>query len=607
MKGIKPFLIDYILKKITTLKKKVNNNSYIMFGTGEEVVVFRNILFKESFTNDDINDLLICYSDHIMSDYELLEFVSNNNYIYYEMDEVGVNFDIRDVIIYYLLHSGDFNIISGVFKLFSNDLVGIVKDSEMLLYGDLNIGNTLYDLDSCYKKIVECNERNLRIKKIISLMSLLDIRDFKEDFKVFGITYDDIDSYIDEFEKHKNIESSIIKRLLDNMLLLEDRKIGDNKLAKEVLVTYRNYSNKYLYFNLGEFIRYYNSNHNNDFSSFYYNRNGQLDVEILYSILTKKDDEVDSFTMYAEFLGKVKGLTDISYEWQCKMADFCNGHMQRNNIRKMITVSYFNIIENLKKPIDITLNYYIYLSVSEEYREAFYEVIKWYYNNDKKCFGRNIFIDNDDVKRNTFLLILENCKKEIFENFKDRKIIHKGYFELIRDMIGYRYITVKGWNEYLDNIVNEYYAKEGLIHINEMFKLLENGDELLLYQEENFEYSEFKQMCLALCTLYPELESMISLVKNKLYDEISTKVIDKRLLVDKLIVEKHSEVIRAFIDSECKSKLHFLTLAKIDDLRFDRAISVVREYNHPLYEEYRKKILDCYNIGYHPLEKSKKK
>lgn len=114
-------------------------------------------------------------------------------------------------------------------------------------------------------------------------------------------------------------------------------------------------------------------------------------------------------------------------------------------------------------------------------------------------------------------------------------------------------------------------------------------------------------MCLALCTLYPELESMISLVKNKLYDEISTKVIDKRLLVDKLIVEKHSEVIRAFIDSECKSKLHFLTLAKIDDLRFDRAISVVREYNHPLYEEYRKKILDCYNIGYHPLEKSKKK
>ena len=595
MKGIKSFLIDYTLKKINILRKKASSNSYVMFGTSDEVVLFRSVLFKDSFTNDDINDLLICFSDRVMRDFELLEFVSNNGYVYYEMDEACINFDIRNIIIYYLLQSSDFNVVLGVFKLFSNELVAIIEDRDILLYGDLNIGDTLYDLYSCYNEIVECNDRDLKIKKAISLMALLNIEYFKDDFRILGITYEDIDAYIEEYEKNKKIDSSIIKRLLDNMLLLEDRTLGDNKLTREVLIAYKNYSNNHLCFNLGEFIRYYNSNCDNDFSCFYYNKSGRLDVEILYSILTRKEDEADSFTMYGEYLSKVRGLNDINYEWQSKMADFCNGHMQKNNLRRMITVSYFNIIENLKKPIDTTLNYYIYLNVLEEYRDSFYEVIRWYYNQDNIYFGRNIFVDNDEVKKNTFLLILEDCKKAIYEDFKHRKFIHKEYLELIRRMIGYKYITIKDWNEYLYSIAREYYAKEGILHIGKMLLIIAEGGSLLAYQEENFEYSEFKHMCTSLRILYPDMSSDVLLVSDRLNSEIEDSVITNRNYMDEIILQRHSKVIRKFIESDCVSKTHFLNVTGIGDLSFERSVNVVRGQNPELYEAYRNKIMHCIN------------
>lgn len=595
MKGIKSFLIDYTLKKNNVLRKKASSVPYVMFGISEEVVLFRNILFKDSFTNDDINDLLICYSDHVMGDTELLDFVSNNGYVYYEMEEACINFDIRNIIIFYLLQSSDFNVVLGVFKIFSNDLVEIVKDRDISLYGDLNIGDTLYDLNTCYKEIVECNDRDLRMKKAISLMALLDIEYFKEDFRILGITYEDIDTYIEGYEKDKKIDSSIIKRLLDNILLLDERYLGDNKQVRDVLVAYKNYSKNHLCFSLGEFIRYYNSNYDNDFSSFYYNKRGQLDAEILYSILTRKEDEVDSFTMYGEYLDKVRGLTDINYEWQSKMSDFGNGHLQRSNLRRMITVSYFEIIEKLKKPIDVTLNYYIYLNVPEEYRDTFYEVIRWYYNQDNNYFGRNIFVDSEEAKKKTFLLILDDCKKAIYEDFKRRKFIHKEYLELIRKMIGYKYITIKDWNEYLYSIAREYYAKEGVLHIGKMLMIMAEGGSLLAYQEENFEYSEFKHMCTSVKMLYPDMSSDVLLVYDRLNSEIENNVITNRSYMDEIILQRHSKIVREFIESNCVSKTHFLNVTGIGDLRFDRAINVVREQNPELYEAYRDKIMRCLN------------
>lgn len=593
--------IEIISKKvendITKLRKIEIAYPYISFGTSDEVILFRDVLKKELLDSDDINDLLICYSDHIMSDDELLNLVLNNKYILYEMDEVTLNVDVRNLIIKYLLCTNNKEIILEILKLYGTALIGDETNEK-----------SLYDVYLLINDILNETNFNKKQERIILFMMNYDIKYFLLIFKEFNLDYSCIEKFIKNTENNgTRFTSDSILLLLNNKLAIENKYLGDSSLVSKVKNEYEKYSSSHITFNLIDFIKYYNMMFNDNFSAFYYNKpNSKLDVELLISILARNDEDKDNIMIYGEYLGTFKSLNNLNCEWQEWLTRYIKNKINNDYHTKKVIDKYANQIERLKDNINITLEYYIYLNVLDEDREAFYNVLKWFYTNDKNYFGRNIFLSTVEQKDETFKLIVSSYKERIFTDFGKRKEIHKYYFDFIRKMTNWRYISLSKWNEYLDNVTLEYYAKEGLIHINEMVKLLENGDELLLYQEENFEYSEFKQMCLALCTLYPELESVVSLVKDKLYDEISTKVIDKRLLVDKMIVEKHSEVIRAFIASECKSKLHFLTLAKIDDLRFDRAISVVRKYNHPLYEEYRKKMLDCYNIGYHPLEKVKK-
>ena len=134
MEFIRSFLVDYLKKKIDLVRKRNFDNPYICFGHSDEVVLFRNVYSKDFYSNDDINDLLICFSDHLMDDYELLAFVSNSPYIFYEMDEASTNIDIRNIILLYLLQSNDFDIILGVFKLFSINLLELVENDDISLY-----------------------------------------------------------------------------------------------------------------------------------------------------------------------------------------------------------------------------------------------------------------------------------------------------------------------------------------------------------------------------------------------------------------------------------------------------------------------------------------
>lgn len=595
MDSIKSFLVDYLKKKINFVKKKAFSNFFVSFGNSDEVVLFRNVLNKEYFTNDDINDLLICFSDHVMDDYELLEFVSNNSYVFYEMDEATTNMDIRNIIIFYLLQSNDLNIVLGVFKLFSISVLEMLDDKDISLYGGLEYGNTLYDLYNCYVGIINEENIELRRKKAISFMSLFNIDIFKEEFKKLGISFDDIESFTNDYEKEHVMSEACILRLLNNMLLIEDRILGDNELLKEVLTCYKSYIENHVVFNLDEFIKFYNYYFNRDFSSFFYNKKKVLlDVNLLYSILNRSTN-VDSFSLYGEYLDIFKSLNNVKKNYVGQVDSFKKGIKEKEDSRNEVLSLYGEYIDKLKNPINVTLKYYIYLNIPEEYRDTFYEIIKWYYDNNNDFFGRNVFAESDDIKKNTFDMILAECKERILEDFKHRKAIHKDYLCLVKKMIGSKYITIKNWNEYLYVIYREYYCKEGLLHISEMLKLVNMGRSLLEYQEENFEYSEFKFMCTAVKLQYPDMSLDIDNLYELLSKEKEEAILLSRNYVDELILFRHATIIREFVDSECISRKHFLNVTGISDLRFDRAVNVVREQDHELYELYRMKIMKSLN------------
>lgn len=580
LKSFITIMSNKVESDILKFKKKIAFNTYIILGSSDEVVLFKSVLRKEILDSDDINDLLLCYSDHIMDDFELLEFITMNKHIFYEMDEAVFNADIRNLIIKYLLQSNDNNIIFGLLKLFGTELIGI------------NSPYTLYDLYLVIQDIIDEKDIKIRKGKAIKFMMNYSIRPFLEIFRSLNIEYSDIEKYILESEELGiKFFPDNIALLLDNKLIIEDRKLGNDYLVKRVITEYKKYSKEHITFNLNEFINYYNSTFNDDFSCFYYNKkNAKLDVELLISILSRNDEYEDSFMIYGEYLDRFRSLNDINYMWQENLSSFFNTKLQVDNDIKRVLVECSSIIENLKNGIDVTLEYYVYLNVPLELRDAFMKVLRWYMNNDSKYFGRNIFFNTDEQKDNTFKMILSSYKEDIFNNFMNRKLIHKEYLAFIRRMTSTRYISVGDWNDYLYSVTREYYIREGLIHFNAMNELLDNGETLLNYQIENFSLTDLQCMTAALRYAVPEMDGKVKRVKTALDKEIYDSVMTNRLYIEDLILERHSGIIREFINSECSNKVSFVKSLGISGTRFDRAIQVVRDKNPELYEQYSYKV-----------------
>ena len=184
LKSFIAIMSNKVESDILKFKKKIAFNSYIILGSSDEVVLFKSVLRKEILNSDGINDLLLCYSDHIMDDFELLEFITMNKHIFYEMDEAVFNADIRNLIIKYLLQSSDNNIIFGLLKLFGTELIGI------------NSPYTLYDLYLVIQDIIDEKDIKIRNGKAIKFMMNYSIRPFLEIFRSLNIEYSDIEKYI---------------------------------------------------------------------------------------------------------------------------------------------------------------------------------------------------------------------------------------------------------------------------------------------------------------------------------------------------------------------------------------------------------------------------
>lgn len=583
-------IVDMVTNKVESdifkLKMKVARNNYIMCGTSDEVVLFRSVLRKDMLSNDDVNDLLICFSDHIMDDNELLSFVLNNKHVFYEMEEAVVNIDIRNLIIKYLLQSDNKEILLGILRMYGTELIGINSDDK-----------SLYDIYLLIEDIVNEVDLNDKKEKIILFMMNYSVRSFLDIFKSFELDYSDIEYYILEQEANgTRFLPSNIALLLENKLIIEERKLGSSYLVNRVLTEYKKYSGSNITFNLNEFVNYYNRTFNDDFRAFYYNKTiSKLDVELLISILSRNDEYEDSLMIYGEYLDKFKSLSDINYTWQEQLASYFNAKVAKDNDIKTVLVVYSNAIERLKSETDITLDYYVYLNVPEKYREAFNKVIRWYYDKDKKYFGRNIFASTKEQQDTTFNLIVSTYKDSVFNDFGNRKAIHKEYFAFIRKMTNARYISVREWNEYLYSVTREYYAREGLIHIGALSELLSRGESLLAYQIENFSLSDFNYMIAALKYTNPDMEDTIIRVKRALNNEVYDDVMTNRVYIDEMVLESHSSIIRDFINSDCPSRSSFLKKYDLSGTRFDRALVVVSDKNPELYEQYRNKVIRLIN------------
>ncbi len=565
--------------EILRLKDKVSHNLRIAFGESDDVVLFRNILNKSFFDSMDINDLLLCYSDHIMSDYELLGFVSVNDFVYYDMDEIPITYDVRYLIIKYLLSVNDISILEGLLKLFRAPLIG---------------GSNSYTLFDCYKSfvsIIALKDDELKVIKLLEFMSLVDIKYFIDDLDRVDISFDIVKDYINS----NKINIDGVDRLLSNYRLLKNKSLSNDESRTKVLVDYDRYAKDNKIFNIDEFVTYYNSKYQDNFSDFYYSDEFRLlDSQLLiFFIKTRDNCNCDSFFEYRDYLSCLDILSNLSINWNRLVEEFINDRVLYNRDINVILDNHSIDLERLKEDIPVTLRYYIFLNIPNELRESFTRLVMWY--KDKDFLNSQIYIDTDAKRDRTKDMIIVDDKEDIFRDFSSRKEIHKYYLDLLRSVTSLRVITNSNWNSLLPNIVNEYYARLGLEHINNMLKLLMDGKSLLEYQDNNFTANEFKLMCDAVKLLYPELSTNVDLVSDKYNFEYKESLIERRKLIDQLIADKYVNIIRDFVTGNYFSKSHYFTVSSVSSTRFEKAVSYVRENEPELYSEYCNKTVFSIN------------
>ena len=599
----KKCMIDNVDKSFNVLQKKVFYNRNILAATSDDVILFKRILAKDELSSDDVNDLLICYSDHIMDDYELLDFVLHNDSIYYELDEIFINFDIRNIIIKYLLQSNDNKIIVCLLKLFSNKLVCF--DNIQLNEKMINLGVTLEDVYLLILEIMSIEDIELRNKKITLLMMFIDIEKLSWFFLMSEINFEIIEKQIDRIdESGEDIDVNYIRNVFANQLIVEGRTFGNIDLIKKVLSVYQNYSSLNMTFKIGDFIRYYNNTYGDDFSSFYFNRkNALLDVELLYYILTfNRDDYDNKFRIYADYLGRFKALDKLNNEWQEEISLFINSKLSSDKNMNVVLIKYFDHIENLRKPVDVTLKYYIYLNISKELREAFFNVVMWYLKNDEAFFTWNILVDSKKQKDTTFSLLVDDMKKEIFINFNRRKEIHNKYFELVKKTIGIRYISINRWKEYLHSITREYYSDVGPRHLKKMSELVEDNINLVDYQSKNFTLSEFYEMCDIIKEMYPEMNDEVNLISRVLSEQLKENIVTNRKYYEELALQNSYKIIKTFVESSFICKESFVKSYGISIDRFNRAVLAIMQKDSELYYRYLQKIGLTGYVGYKKMK-----
>ena len=137
MENIVKLLRIRIGAKLAVLKAEYSKYANI-YKDNEYYDEFINIIKKSSYSIDDINDLLLCYSDHYLSEEEVLSLLKNGDVLYYDSESFGTKFDLNDFLLYFLLSSKNTKILEETLKLIPSKNIRSDRNYEFAEYCSLN-------------------------------------------------------------------------------------------------------------------------------------------------------------------------------------------------------------------------------------------------------------------------------------------------------------------------------------------------------------------------------------------------------------------------------------------------------------------------------------
>ena len=560
----------------------------------DDALQFIELFSKSTYTLDDINDMLICYSDHYLTVEDVLDLAIKNNVLLYDEEQYGVLFGVKNAVLLFLLSQSDKNIALQTLKCFSYDKLGFKRSESIEEAVGLNIGDTLYDFYLLIEDIKKIENLEDKKRKIIALMALIDSSFFDMDFKKIGIKFDDIENFFQYFEDNgRYLDGKNARSILNTQLAFEHRILGNEELYNKVREEYKKYSQKHLNFRISDFISYYNNTFNDNFNEFYFNisENIVLNEDLLLKIISSYG--------FNYFVVNNLGLGEYASKYsnfQYSTCFYLNSNRNRSaeyeeryQMRNETLTKYANVIERLKQPIDYTFTYFVDLNVLKKYSNEFTSIIDWYCENQPDFFGFDVRKSNVVQRKNTFEAILAESKKAMARNFKNRKKIHASYYDEIVKYIGNKYISKTDWNKEVAKFEIDYYYEKSINNIKILLECLTKGENVYAKAKELGITDEIKFYFDAICTKMPELIGQITFLKQS-YDEEESKAM---ALIEvenrKQYADECSEILARFLAKGYKSKESFLEDEKMSETTFEKVLLVVEENNFPLYLEFMNK------------------
>lgn len=593
MESIVKYLRIKLGAKIPVIKSSFSKYEY-KYSENEYYKQFMEIINKTEYSIDDMNDLLLCYADHDLSLNEILELISSRETLYYDKGNFGCSFPLNEILLYFLLSSKNNEVIKGTLKLFSTNDLRLDRNFGFASYCGLNNFDTFYDIYTNLESVINCKDSVLRKRKAICLLYYLDEINIIDSLKNIGITLDDVENLIKEYENSgETLNSSFLGKLLQKVLILNDKSFGSGELFTKVKNEYKKYVSLHANFKMSDFVTYYNDTFDDDFSVFTYKKNEKilLNEKMLYLILSSFGYNIFKFNYagYGEYIDEFKSLEWARDSLNRSFSDYVERDNSEYETRKIIIEKYGHLIEELKKPFNYTYNYFIYVNVLPEHRTAFKSFVAWHYVY-AKIFDKDIRNSSKLQKDETFKVILEQCKAELTSNFMACNEIRNKYFEFIKEYVGDKYISAKRWKEQFNLIYEEQLALVSEKYFINFDKLIDTEEfSISSYLEVNHLPFSLAYAANVLKKFKPELGTIIDKVMNA-YTKEQTLIREEKIRKEKEEkVLACSDIVSRFLEKDFKAKKDFLDYEGLTETQFDKILETVEQENFELYVKFMNK------------------
>lgn len=472
------------------------SNKYLSKSSNEKKEKLTKIISKDNYNKEDIYEFNPIFKE--LSNYELMLLLNNKkikdkfqtslikHYLINDknladeiinLENIGITSNEINLLDNYLnnkTYTNNAEIFKILDKIKNNDLFFTneeLKNKKEKLINILNIfKNNLFDLDLInlfleekiekydnyyfqYTEFLNKLNNNIHNNNKNFILTCLTFMDEIDLFKNIKLNKEDLVNYI-KFLENKGIflsKNNVIK-LLSNFRkkYYQDNKLDStvNELICKVINEYSNFCEKKYYFRKDEFIEYYNSLFDDNFSPFYFDdKKRDLDTKVFDNIFTSITFDNNIITLEDE-LKNFKSFRSmfIDYKISC-----LNDEKTYYEKYKFYLDNIDKIIEFYQLSNDITIEYFILKNIKESDRVEFFELFKCHYNNGYKTIARN----SKTIKNSSIYLKID------FIN------------ELNNTEFSNRYNVLYKYQEYLKIFNNSNYNNDELLKIFKSFE--ENG------------------------------------------------------------------------------------------------------------------------------------